>query len=91
MIFFLEAKLLISVKTESVLIVTAITIIEVIKMVQVNVDIEEATHKAIRKEAIDRGIAMKELLREMIEEAGRGLLEREFPEDIEVMEKAGEL
>ena len=41
-------------------------------MVQVNVDIEEAIHKAIRKEAIDRGIPIKALLKEMIEDAAKG-------------------
>ena len=59
-------------ETETVLIVTAITIIEVIRMVQVNVDIEESIHKAIRKEAIDRGVPMKAL---MVEEEGKKLLE----------------
>ena len=67
----MEAKLFISEETESVLILTGITIIEVTKMVQVNINIEGTIHKAIRKEAIDRGIAMKALLKEMIEEAAK--------------------
>jgi len=37
----------------------------------VNIDIEEGIHKAIRKEAIDRGIPMKALLKEMIEESAK--------------------
>ena len=40
-------------------------------MVQVNVDIEATIHKAIRKEAIDRGMPMKALLKEMVEEAAK--------------------
>jgi hypothetical protein len=47
---------------------TKVTVILVmIKMVKVNLDIEEGLHKTIRKEAIDRGITMKAYLLELIE------------------------
>jgi hypothetical protein len=47
---------------------TKVTVILVmIKMVKVNLDIEEGLHKTIRKEAIDRGITMKAYLLKLIE------------------------
>ena len=47
---------------------TKVTVILVmIKMVKVNLDIEEGLHKTIRKEAIDRGTTMKAYLLELIE------------------------
>ena len=67
----MEAKLLISEETESLLIAIAFITIEVMKMVQVNIDIEATIHKAIRKEAIDRGIPMKTLLKEMVEDVAK--------------------
>lgn len=40
-------------------------------MVTVNIEIEGTIHKAIRKDAIDRGIPMKVLLKEIVEEAAK--------------------
>jgi hypothetical protein len=57
-----------------------IVITVMIKMVKVNLDIEEGLHKTIRKEAIDRGITMKAYLLELIE-AGVKAKEAEVSEE----------
>ncbi|MBE0517311.1 MAG: hypothetical protein IBX41_08005 [Methanophagales archaeon] len=43
-------------------------------MVKVNLDIETELHKAIRKEAIDKGVSMKAYLIELIKK-GMGIQE----------------